>query len=115
MLANDGAEVYSFDEAGCQRVVMGSVMNASTTRAEALSQSDIVITGVPDAKFPLIEGQEIKESAHCINFSSVKNFAESAKQKCAVYIPRVGPMTVTMVMRNTLRLGFYQNLGLKVS
>lgn len=108
MLANDGAEVYSFDEAGCQKVLTGSVEEVSTTRAEALAQSDIIITGVPNVKFPLIEGHEIIESAHCINFSSIKNFAESAKQKCAVYVPRVGPMTVTMVMRNTLRLGSFQ-------
>jgi methylenetetrahydrofolate dehydrogenase (NADP+)/methenyltetrahydrofolate cyclohydrolase len=43
----------------------------------------------------------------CLNFSTVANFSDDAVAQAAVFIPRVGPMTVTMALRNTVRL--YRN------
>ena len=40
----------------------------------------------------------------CINFSTYKNFDEDIDGKAGAFIPRVGPMTVLMVIRNALRL-----------
>ena len=34
----------------------------------------------------------------------MKNFADDVLEKAAAYVPRVGPMTVTMALRNTVRL-----------
>ena len=39
-----------------------------------------------------------------MNFSTYKNFEEEVVGKAGVFIPRVGPMTVTMALRNTVRL-----------
>jgi methylenetetrahydrofolate dehydrogenase (NADP+)/methenyltetrahydrofolate cyclohydrolase len=94
MMANDGADVVSFEE-------------TSIGRAEALAQADIVITGVPSHEFPLVKARELKPGAICLNFSTVKNFDGDVTETAGVFIPRVGPMTVTMALRNTLRL--YRN------
>lgn len=104
MLANDGALVYSFDIDGPLLVSDGQSEETEITRRDALAQSDIVVTGVPSRAFPLVEGSEIKAGATCINFSTLKNFDDSIMDKAATFIPRVGPMTVTMALRNTLRL-----------
>jgi methylenetetrahydrofolate dehydrogenase (NADP+)/methenyltetrahydrofolate cyclohydrolase len=76
-------------------------------RAEALATADIVVTGVPSRDFPLVSAAELKPGAVCLNFSTLKNFHEDVVEKAGVFIPRVGPMTVTMALRNTLRL--YRN------
>ncbi|MEM1010566.1 MAG: hypothetical protein AAGJ35_16355, partial [Myxococcota bacterium] len=47
---------------------------------------------------------EIREGAVCLNFSTLKNFAPSIEGKASVFVPRVGPMTIAMVLRNTLRV-----------
>ena len=73
-------------------------------RAGALAEADIVITGVPTPSFTPIDPAELKEGAVCLNFSSVNNFAEGIEDKASIYISRVGPVTVAMCMRNTLRL-----------
>lgn len=109
MLANDGAEVVSFDIDGPQLFVPrpGSAHAVEETRidrAAALAQADIVITGVPSREFQKIRGDEIRAEAVCLNFSTRANYEESAVQKARVFVPRVGPMTVTMALRNTLRL-----------
>jgi len=106
MLMNDGATVYSFDIEG------GVVMRkrgkeVSITREEALRESDTIITGVPSKAFEKIRGEEIKENTTCLNFSFVQNFEEDAKKKSGIYIPRVGPMTIAMCIRNAFRL--YEN------
>jgi len=109
MLSNDGARVYSFDVNG------GVVVDISGThkeeiavnRADALKKSDIVITGVPSKNFEKIRADELKPGAICLNFSSVQNFELDAKETAALYIPRVGTMTVAMCMRNALQL--YRN------
>ncbi len=104
MLANDGADVFSFDLDGPLHFKKEHVVETAVTRAEALAGSDIVITGVPSRAFPLVKASEIRAGIYCVNFSTMKNFDDDVLEKAAVWVPRVGPMTVTMAMRNTLRL-----------
>lgn len=106
MLMNDGAEVFSFDVDGGQRLKKGQKPRG-ITRAEALAQADMVVTGVPSRAFEKVRGEEIRAGATCLNFSFVQNFEDSAKVKAGVYIPRVGPMTIAMCLRNMVRL--YEN------
>lgn len=107
MLANDGADVYSFDIDGPLLVTPARVMETTATRAEALAKADLVITGVPSRAFPLVQAAEIRAGATCLNFSTFRNFAADIGEKAGIFIPRVGPMTVAMALRNTLRL--YEN------
>jgi methylenetetrahydrofolate dehydrogenase (NADP+)/methenyltetrahydrofolate cyclohydrolase len=67
----------------------------------------VVITGVPSKSFEKVRPDEIREGATCINFSTLRNFAKGVKAKSGQYVKRVGPVTVTMCLRNTLRL--YRN------
>jgi methylenetetrahydrofolate dehydrogenase (NADP+)/methenyltetrahydrofolate cyclohydrolase len=113
MMSNDGAEVVSFDADGPllfvpRKVGDGhDVRETSEDRRAALASADIVITGVPSRSFPRVGAAEIREGAIGLNFSTIANFADDAIEKTAVFIPRVGPMTVTMALRNTVRL--YRN------
>jgi methylenetetrahydrofolate dehydrogenase (NADP+)/methenyltetrahydrofolate cyclohydrolase len=115
MLANDGADVISFDIDGPQRFAPAAEDGAHTVeeveidRAEALARADVVVTGVPSRSFPLVRAAEIKAGALCLNVSTLKNFDDDITTRCGVFVPRVGPMTVTMALRNTLRL--YRNRG----
>lgn len=115
MLAHDGALVYSFDVDGPlvfepppprDPDAAHSLAETAITRGEALAQSDIVITGVPSKSFELVRASELRPGALCINFSTYKNFSDDVitEGKAACFIPRVGPMTVLMVIRNALRL-----------
>ena len=104
MMSNDGAEVLSFDEYGPLKFVAAKPEEFTISREEALARSDIVITGVPSDAFHPIQAAEIQASSIGINFSSVPNFSDAAADKTSLFIPRVGPMTVAMCMRNTLRL-----------
>ena len=110
MMANDGAEVTSFDVEGPLRFSPGEgndahrTQHTETTRREALAQADVVITGVPSRSFSLVRAAEIKPGAVCLNFSTLRNFDPDVIDKAGVFVPRVGPMTVTMALRNTLRL-----------
>lgn len=111
MMANDGAKVFSFDENGTMLFSPdGGEEEFVISREEALSQSDIVITGVPSRKFEPIALKEISPNACCLNFSSIKNFADDVPEGVRTFIPRVGPVTVAMCLRNLLRLHQqYQN------
>lgn len=110
MMSNDGATVFSFDIDGPQLFLPGPedgghlIEETNILRKDALAQSDIVVTGVPTRKFDLIQPDEIRDDAICLNFSTLRNFTDEAREKAPVFVPRVGPMTVTMVLRNTLRL-----------
>jgi methylenetetrahydrofolate dehydrogenase (NADP+)/methenyltetrahydrofolate cyclohydrolase len=110
MMANDGAEVYSFDVDGPKLFVPGEGDDAHRTRStyitrkDALARASVIITGVPNRSFPLIGAAEIKPGAICLNFSTLRNFAPDVLDTASVFVPRVGPMTVTMALRNTLRL-----------
>jgi len=107
MLSNDGAEVYSFDINGPLFFSKGSPSEISISRKEALQQSDIIITGVPMENFELITAAEISAGTTCLNFSFYPNFADNIAETADLFIPRVGPVTVAMCIRNTLRL--YKN------
>ena len=65
------------------------------------------MTGVPSRDFALVRADEIKDGAICVNFSQFKNFDESVLGRASAFIPRVGPMTVTMAMRNLVRLAAF--------
>ncbi len=113
MLANDGAEVVSLDLDGTVvfEPAIGrhahSVRDSDETRAQALARADVVVTGVPSRAFPLVTADEIADGAICVNFSQFKNFDDSVLEKASAFIPRVGPMTVTMAMRNLVRLAAF--------
>ena len=107
MLSNDGARVLSFDEHGPLEFINAQPREIKIGRSEALIAADIVITGVPNTSFPPITASEIRPETACINFSSVNNFSDDITTPTARFLPRVGPMTVAMCLRNTLRL--YQN------
>ncbi|HTV22044.1 MAG TPA: bifunctional methylenetetrahydrofolate dehydrogenase/methenyltetrahydrofolate cyclohydrolase [Polyangiaceae bacterium] len=113
MMANDGAHVVSFDVDGPQLFVPGqgreahSVRETEIDRRAALADADIVVTGVPTRSFERIAARELAPGAVCVNFSTFANFENDVKDAAKVFVPRVGPMTVTMALRNTLRL--YQN------
>lgn len=104
MMSNDGARVYSFDEHGPLLYVDGQAQESDISRAEALGTSDVVITGVPSNQFEKVRYEELAPHAVCLNFATVKNFTPEAEEQAALFIPRVGPVTVAMCMRNTLRL-----------
>lgn len=111
MMSNDGATVYSFDEYGPLEFRDAEPFESDITRAAALADSDIVITGVPSQQFAKISAAELKEDCVCVNFSSIENFASDVPNHVRTYVPRVGPMTVAMCMRNTIRL--FQNFHQK--
>lgn len=110
MLANDGAEVISLDLSGAVvfEPALGrhahQVRDTDLDRAEALARADVVITGVPSRDFPLVTAAEIKPGAVCVNFSQFRNFDDSILEAADAFVPRVGPMTVTMATRNLVRL-----------
>ncbi len=104
MLSNDGAEVISFDINGPLEFVDGRPQEIDTDRTAALADADIVVTGVPSAAFPRITAAELKSDVICINFSSIPNYETDVADHVRIFVPRVGPMTVAMCMRNTIRL-----------
>jgi methylenetetrahydrofolate dehydrogenase (NADP+)/methenyltetrahydrofolate cyclohydrolase len=104
MLANDGARVVSFDVDGPMLFTPAGIEETRVTRAEALRQADIVVTGVPSRDFALVRADELKPGVVAVNFSTFKNFADDVEAKARVFVPRVGPMTVAMALRNALRL-----------
>ena len=104
MMSNDGAMVLSFDEHGPLEFKAGAPNETSMDRRSALAQSDIIITGVPGSGFALVKREEVHSNSVCVNFSSEKNFNEDVESHVRTFIPRVGPMTVAMCMRNTIRL-----------
>ncbi len=104
MMSNDGAEVHSFDLNGPLTFKEAKAFESTISREDALAQSDIVVTGVPSDSFELVRAAEIKPGTVCVNFSSLPNFADDINTHTEIYIPRVGPMTVAMCMRNTVRL-----------
>ena len=107
MLSNDGAKVYSFDINGPLLFTNAKPAEVDISRSAALATSDIVITGVPSQHFEKVRGDEILPGTVCLNFSSVPNFADDIEPQTHIFIPKVGPMTVAMCMRNTVRL--YKN------
>lgn len=104
MMSNDGARVYSFDVHGPLLYENGKASETFITRAQALRESQLVITGVPSRDFPKIRLEEFSAHTICLNFATIKNFEPKVEEQAELFIPRVGPVTVAMCMRNTLRL-----------
>ena len=104
MLAHDGARVYSFDLDGVLLYEDSRTQETTATRSQALAESDIVITGVPSRDFELVRKDEVREGAVCLNFSTYKNMEDAILDRARAFLPRVGPITVAMLLRNTLRL-----------
>lgn len=80
LLANDGAEVYSVDITGVQQFTRGQGLRKQQHEAmdrpdmtleDCLKVSEVVISGVPSAKFK-IPTAHVRDGAVCINFSSEK-------------------------------------------
>ena len=107
MMSNDGALIHSFDLNGPMTFKQAKASESTISRKEALEQSDIVITGVPSDHFEKVSAREIQPGTVCVNFSSHPNFADDINTHTEIFVPRVGPMTVAMCMRNTIRL--YEN------
>ncbi|KAK9322109.1 hypothetical protein V1517DRAFT_324377 [Lipomyces orientalis] len=111
LLANDGAVVYSFDIDSVQKFARGEGIRLRSHRVtdvgvkleDIAPMSDVIITGVPSENYKF-QTQYIKDGAVCINFSTAKNFSPDVKNKSSLYVPSVGKVTVTMLMRNLLRL-----------
>lgn len=109
LLANDGADVWSVDVTGVQRFTRGEgirrkmhhVQDVEETLEDVVPRSDVVITGVPNAeyKFPV---KLLKQGAVCINFSSEKNFNPEVKERASIYVPAIGKVTITILLRNLL-------------
>lgn len=111
LLANDGATVYSIDITGTQKFTRGEglkqikhqVIDVDDKLEDVAIRSDVIITGVPSSsyKFPV---KYIKDGAVCVNFSSEKNFSTDVKEKASLYVPMIGKVTISMLLRNLLRL-----------
>ncbi|CCC66893.1 hypothetical protein NCAS_0A03350 [Naumovozyma castellii] len=115
LLANDGATVYSVDINNIQKFTRGEGLKFTRHHVEDLGdyseellkkccqEADVIITGVPNEtyKFPT---EYVKEGATCINFSSFKNFDDSVKERASLYVPMTGKVTISMLLRNMLRL-----------
>ncbi|KAF8542965.1 hypothetical protein BDD12DRAFT_916082 [Trichophaea hybrida] len=109
LLANDGADVWSVDVSGVQRFTRGEgirrkmhhVQDVTETLEDVVPRSDVVITGVPNSgyKFPV---KLLKHGAVCINFSSEKNFDPEVKERASIYVPAIGKVTITILLRNIL-------------
>jgi len=108
LLAHDGARVYSFDIDDVHLFEGTREEPIEVERARALAESHVVITGVPDRDFPLVRAEDLGPDVRAvINFSYVKNLADDVVERVPQVLRRVGPITVAMLLRNTLRL--YRN------
>ncbi|ABN68011.2 tetrahydrofolate dehydrogenase/cyclohydrolase [Scheffersomyces stipitis CBS 6054] len=114
LLANDGATVYSVDIHNVQQFTRGDDLSAQRHKVIDLDQNeysiekiaplcDVIITGVPsdNYKFPT---EHVKYGTVVINFSSSKNFNDDIKLKAGLYVPSIGKVTISMLLRNLLRL-----------
>ncbi|QCR20172.1 bifunctional methylenetetrahydrofolate dehydrogenase/methenyltetrahydrofolate cyclohydrolase [Agrococcus sp. SGAir0287] len=110
MLANDGARVHSLDVHGSLLLepAIGrhthDVRDSTASRAEALAEADVVVSAVPAPAFEPITGAELKPGALLVNVAERRNFDDSALEVASAFVPRVGPLTVTMATRNLVRL-----------
>lgn len=104
MLAHDGGNVLSYDVADCMEFEGTDVRESEVPQEQAIAEADVLITGVPSAGFGPIGPKQIKEGAVVINFSSAPNVATSITRKARLYVPRIGPVTVAMCLRNLVTL-----------
>ncbi|KAH8927529.1 NAD(P)-binding protein [Atractiella rhizophila] len=123
LLANDGARVFSVDIDSIQEFNRRGgadkekntffphhvAMPSNLSLDECLKLSDVVITGVPSDKYK-VKTEQLKDGLVAINFSSAKggNFEKDIKAKASIYLSSIGKVTITMLLRNLLRLTEYQ-------
>ena len=74
---------------------------------EAISKSDVVITGVPNENYKL-KSDGLKEGVVLVNFSTFMNIGADCQEKASIYVPSVGKVTIAMLQRNLGRLYQYQ-------
>lgn len=79
------------------------IEETSITFQEALAKSDVVIGGVPNAEYK-IPTSMLKEGVVAINFSSYANFQDDLLSKASIFVPSVGKVTISMLIRNLVRL-----------
>ncbi|KAF2836465.1 NAD(P)-binding protein [Patellaria atrata CBS 101060] len=112
LLANDGACVYSVDIKDVQQFHRGEGLRKRRhevtekpgwTLENCLPQSDVVISGVPGKEYK-VPVHLLREGAVCINFSSDKNFGPEVKEKASIYVPAIGKVTISVLLRNLLRI-----------
>lgn len=104
MLAHDGATVHSFDVDGHVLYEGLESTPCEVSRAEALAASEVVISGVPSREFSRIRGEELRPGATVIDFSHVRNVDKDVVERASHVVRRVGPMTIAMLLRNTVQL-----------
>jgi methylenetetrahydrofolate dehydrogenase (NAD+) len=83
------------------------ISDCSLSVEEVLSQSDVVITGVPSASYKLPLAP-LKDGVVAINFSFQQNIPDEVRQKASIFVGSVGKVTVSMLFRNLVRLAAYQ-------
>ncbi|KAK7679914.1 NAD-dependent 5,10-methylenetetrahydrafolate dehydrogenase [Cerrena zonata] len=114
LLANDGATVYSVDINNIQQFTRGDDLSEQRHKVIELDSSeysveklaptcDVIITGVPSDKYKF-PTEYVRNGTVVINFSSAKNFNDDIKTKAALYVPSIGKVTISMLLRNLLRL-----------
>jgi len=124
LLANDGARVFSVDIDSIQeytkrpkeqkerkfhpRHVVHPVVGMELK--DCLAVSDVVISAVPSKAYK-VKTEWLKDGCFCVNVASEKNFETDVKTRAALYIPAVGKVTITMLLRNLLRLREYNELA----
>ncbi|KAI0797018.1 NAD-P-binding protein [Abortiporus biennis] len=116
LLANDGARVFSVDIDSIQeytkrpRVVSESpqaqryhtrhiVHPCTLSLQECLALSDVVISAVPSSEYK-VKTEWLKDGCVCINVAADKNFDKDVREKAAMYMPTIGKVTITMLLRN---------------
>ena len=96
MLANDGARVFSVDIDTIQEYTKRPASTATEptrryhprhivhpcalTLAECLSQSDVVVSAVPDPKYE-VKTETLRDGCVCLNISAEKNFEKDVREK----------------------------------
>ncbi|KAI9205009.1 uncharacterized protein BJ171DRAFT_502647 [Polychytrium aggregatum] len=118
LMANDGARVFSVDEFGILEFTRGQgiklnkheIKESSVKLEEALSISDVVITGVPSPNYKM-KTASLKDGVIAINFSTFKNYDQDIQEKASIFVPSVGKVTIAMLQRNLLRCYDYMQLA----
>ncbi|PCH40886.1 NAD(P)-binding protein [Wolfiporia cocos MD-104 SS10] len=127
LLANDGARVLSVDIDSIQEYTKRPVTEAerrfhprhvvrpsSLSLQECLAISDVVVSAVPSAEYK-VKTAWLKDGCVCINVAADKNFEADVREKASVYMPTIGRVTITMLLRNLLRLQQYGEVSKQTS
>jgi methylenetetrahydrofolate dehydrogenase (NAD+) len=127
LLANDGARVLSADIDSIQEYTKRPHVDGDTseparryhprhvvqscllTLEECLAISDVVVSAVPSVTYK-VKTEWLKDGCVCVNVSTGKNFEDDVRHKASIYIPAVGKITITMLLRNLLRLQGYNQV-----